>query len=278
MRSNEIWLTPYGGLANRMRAVNSMVEFTRETAIPLNVVWFANFELNAPFSSLFLPIQDSMVSIEESKPYSRFLYNSPRRNNLWIPYITSRLYFDRIIYYDEFIRLRDNNLLGDTLRSGGRIFVESCYDFGHASEALARNFVPTQRLQEAVCNFVDANFASRTVGVHIRRTDNTLAIEQSPIKLFMDAMQREIQAFPDVKFYVASDDEKEKELLKNRFGGRIITRSSDCRRNCIEGIESAVEDMYILSCTAKIYGSFYSSFSDIAAKLRGAEIEVLSII
>lgn len=257
-----------------MRAVNSMAEFARKAAIPLNVVWFPNFELNAPFCSLFAPLPYGTVI--EAGFCSRFTYRSPRRNNLWLPYITAPLNFDRVIYPAEFVKLRDSGRLADTLKSGGKILVESCYDFSEYFAALSRNFKPVPALQGGIDGFVAANFAPRTVGVHIRRTDNALAIEQSPVSLFVDAIQREIDAFPDVKFYIASDDEKEKELLKERFGGRIITRSVDCRRDCRSGIESAVEDMYILSRTAKIYGSFYSSFSEIAANLGGIELEVLT--
>ena len=53
MKRREITITPYGGLANRMRALNAVIEFARPYAIPVKSVWFSNFELNAPFSELF---------------------------------------------------------------------------------------------------------------------------------------------------------------------------------------------------------------------------------
>lgn len=51
----EISITPYGGLANRMRALNAAIEFAKAEEVPLQVVWFCNDELNAPFDALFTP-------------------------------------------------------------------------------------------------------------------------------------------------------------------------------------------------------------------------------
>lgn len=51
----EITITPYGGLANRMRALNAAIEFAKSEQVPLHVIWFCNPELNAPFEALFTP-------------------------------------------------------------------------------------------------------------------------------------------------------------------------------------------------------------------------------
>lgn len=51
----EISLTPYGGLANRMRTLNAAIEFAKEQQVPLQVIWFCNAELNAPYEALFTP-------------------------------------------------------------------------------------------------------------------------------------------------------------------------------------------------------------------------------
>ena len=59
MKTRKITITPYGGLANRMRAMNSVIELAKLSSIPVNVVWFSNFELNAPFGELFEKIKES---------------------------------------------------------------------------------------------------------------------------------------------------------------------------------------------------------------------------
>ena len=50
-----IHLTPYGGLANRMRALNAAIEFAQTINRPLVVIWFKNRELNAAYDDLFTP-------------------------------------------------------------------------------------------------------------------------------------------------------------------------------------------------------------------------------
>lgn len=51
----EIVLTPYGGLANRMRTLNAAIEFAKAEGARLQAVWFCNRELNAPYNALFTP-------------------------------------------------------------------------------------------------------------------------------------------------------------------------------------------------------------------------------
>lgn len=63
------------------------------------------------------------------------------------------------------------------------------------------------------------------VGIHIRRTDNRMLIERSPIELFIRAMKEEIASHADVSFYLASDDEETKYDVIHTIGsyfGMII--------------------------------------------------------
>ncbi len=45
----------------------------------------------------------------------------------------------------------------------------------------------------------------------------------------------------------------------------------------LEGIREGVADMYTLARTQKIYGSFQSSFSNIAAQLGRVPLEILKL-
>lgn len=61
---------------------------------------------------------------------------------------------------------------------------------------------------------VVAEFSERTIGVHIRRTDNVVSIQSSPLENFTNIMDEEIKKNANTKFYVASDDDEVKESLK----------------------------------------------------------------
>lgn len=82
---------------------------------------------------------------------------------------------------------------------------------------------------------------------------------------------------PSVYFYVASDSSKEKMILKERYGEKVLMLEEEVQRSNTKGIENALIELYILSQTEKIYGSVYSSFSRLASELSGISLHLLSI-
>jgi hypothetical protein len=185
--------------------------------------------------------------------------------------------FDVTIYSSDFLALRDSGVLSETILNGGRVLIESCYEFGDYTSSYSKNFIPTRDILQSVEEFIDNNFTSNTIGVHIRRTDNELSIKNSPLSLFCDAMNREIELCEDTTFYVATDDKDTKSELKRMFGDRILSIDTDCNRNSLQGIKDAVKEMWLLSRTSKIYGSFYSSYSEVASQLGGIPLNILQI-
>ena len=105
--------------------------------------------------------------------------------------------------------------------------------------------------------------------MHIRRTDNLPAIGKSSTGHFILSMKKELEADPETVFYLATDDLSEEEKLREAFPGKIISnRERDLSRNSIAGIQDAMLDLYCLASTRKIIGSYFSSFTDIAADMR----------
>ena len=68
---------------------------------------------------------------------------------------------------------------------------------------------------------------------------------------------------------------KNKPGLKKLFGNKIISFSAHKDRNSAIGIQDALADLFLLSKTSRIWGSFYSSFSEIAAKLNKTPLEII---
>ena len=109
------------------------------------------------------------------------------------------------------------------------------------------------------------------VGVHIRRTDHTKCIENSPLEFFIDMMNKEPS---DTKFYLATDCLETKNKLKELFKERIITSSIILKRTTREGVRGALQDFVSLSNCSKIIGTRYSSFSEMAALYGGIELVI----
>jgi len=120
-----------------------------------------------------------------------------------------------------------------------------------------------------------AKLSGPIVGVHIRRGDNNASIKESPSELFWEAMT----AYPEATmFYVATDSMEEREEAVRRFPGRILTGSATIlSRNDPFGCREAMLDFYCLSRCSEILGSYYSSFSEMAAAYGGVPLRVMKI-
>jgi hypothetical protein len=129
-------------------------------------------------------------------------------------------------------------------------------------------------MQDQVNNETNS-FSDSTIGVHIRRTDNLRSINTSPIEAFISKMENLVNSNAEFNFYVASDDIEVKKILKQKFGEKIILPQGVLSRNTKEGIRQAVVELYALSRTNKILGSFYSSYSEAAADIGNIELQVV---
>lgn len=103
--------------------------------------------------------------------------------------------------------------------------------------------------------------------MHIRRTDQFNSIKYSPIELFEEKIDDVLSKKTDVVFYLSTDDPTVENRLKAKYQDKIFVRKKEFNRNTITGIQDAVVDMFCLSKTSVIYGSFASSFSEIAARI-----------
>lgn len=249
MNNNIIFVQPLGGLCNRMRVISSAVGLAKELGKELVVVWTQDKSLNAKFSSLFehfpYKVLDVGLTSFGFRLFKRFLLSIcgfRKINNEWII---------------SHARGKQSSTWIPSLAKE-KIYIEAFSDFYDVVDFDIFN--PSSKVKKDYC--VGAKF----VGIHIRRTDNEMSIKYSPTELFVNAIKHEIEGNADVQFFLSTDDPNEEYKLKSIFKELIIVhnkRSLD--RNDPIAIEDAMIDLYNLSRCGKIYGSFYSSFSDVAA-------------
>ena len=273
-------LVPVGGLANRMKAIDSAVSLASATGSRLRIVWFRDSGLKCRFDQLFAPLDRiDRPELCEATLADLLLLDRPRKRNFRVPRLYQRLHFDRCIYEQEATRLfRQGFDFARCLTSYRNLYIASCVYFSPrlTGGQLFDIFHPQPLLQAEIERVAAQCIGPRTVGIHIRRTDNVLSIEQSPTELFIDRMEQEIAACPDVNFYLATDSEEEKERLTARFGQRITTCPRQAERNSVRGVQDAVVELFLLSRTCRILGSAHSSYSETAAQLGGIPFEVVS--
>jgi len=276
MKEADFTLIPYGGLGNRINAICSAIVYTQNTNKSLRIIWFRDEGLNCLSKDLFsVSPQIRNVTIKEASFTDYILRDRPRIKNLWIPKLFQSLLYDRRIYEKEASKVfskKEKNDFG-LLDNYNHILMIS-YSRLWTNSQMWNYLVPNPEII-AKADKITANFGDKTIGLHIRRSDNIVATNLSPTNLFVEKIEKEINKNPDTCFYLVSDSLQEKEKLKSLFGDKIITSLKKTSRNTKDGIIEAYVEIVALSRTQKIYGSAQSSFCELAHLLSRNEFEVL---
>ncbi|MGN1245973.1 MAG: hypothetical protein ACI4UN_05000 [Muribaculaceae bacterium] len=275
----EIFLVPSGGLANRMRSIASAIALAKALdSPPPSIVWICNHDLNAPFSQIFSSIPQGTNFIEPSHFGSIFKYEIPRKKNLFLSSIYQRLHFDLCIY--EGINLSSflddkNNIKYDTISPAKKIFLFTGEHFFDYSQELYRKlFNFSDRVIERAGE-ITGGFCQFNAGMHIRRTDNIESISNSPLYLFEQRINELIASNNDARIFLATDDQSVKHHFSRLFPNNIIYNSISACRSTASGMIDGAAEMYILSQCNKIYGSYWSSYTEAAAAIGNKSLTVL---
>lgn len=257
-----IIVQPTGGLCNRLRTIASATELAKRMNRKMIVLWIQDHTLNAPFYSLFNTLPFIVINSKQGSLIQKTIWN--------ICKISGYTFFDDTWVYEN-ARGKDYNLWKNMIENSMPFIVSSCDIFKNVGDYSI--FAVSNHIKNMLVKKGDE---SKMIGIHIRRTDNEMAIRYSPTSLFVQKIHEEIEKNPKVMFYLATDDPLEEELIISKFPNKIIVhkkRSLD--RNNPMAIEDAVVDLANLSHCEKLYGSYWSSFSDVASLWGGVTKEVL---
>lgn len=105
MKKRYILLVPVGGLANRMKAIDSAIKLSRKANSELHIIWFKDRGLNCRFDQLFEPIDLPNVKVTEATWSDYLLYDRPRQKNIFIPSLFQKATFDNCIYEKQALHL-----------------------------------------------------------------------------------------------------------------------------------------------------------------------------
>lgn len=245
-------IQPIGGLCNRMRSINSAYKLAAMRGERLTVIWFCNQELGCSFDSIFqLNPTIHLINITSKFDIRKMFYQ----------------FTSQVIGNEEIRANKIDRTLNDNFRSSlkKRCYIATEEHFYPADSY--ELFQPLPELQQRIGAII-SGFSAHTVGIHIRRTDNLPSIHKSATENFVSAMREELHKNPDTLFYLATDDAMEEAHLRNFFPDRILANTNkDLSRDSLRGMQDALIDLYCLAATDKIIGSFYSSFTDIAADM-----------
>lgn len=261
-----IFLRPGSGLCNRLRVINSALNIAKQWNCRLVVDWFRcpikrwapRCGISVRFTDLFEPISGvhfiDRLMIRNDFPWNVKRYSG--RN----PY-----------FYSE---KSEKEFIAD-VRSGRnqKLWFWTCKAFYPYDDYAWLK--PRREIQESIDCYKE-KLGPQSIGLHIRRTDNRAAIEKSPLSLFTEKIEEEFNLDASTRFFLSTDAPELKGQLRERYGSRILFLDDVGERYTHKGERDAVKDLFLLACTRKIYGSFFSSFSEEAAKIGHIPLQVLS--
>jgi hypothetical protein len=270
-----IGIRPQAGLANRMRVLDSALSLANALHRNLIVYWVKTPDFNCSYNQLFK--STSSFKLIESRSFIR---DNGRIQKLQISILNFLgLKFPRgyqqYLFHENVVR---NIQLGYSFLNlpSHSIYFQTDTRFMKTEKALTA-FEPCEDVQRRVNDFMSSHLKSRFVGLHIRRADHVKAILQSPTSLFIQSIREEINSNPESIFFLSTDSVTEEYTLKKLFGDRIICRGKVLSRAKPIGIQDAFIDMLLLAKSTKIYGSYYSSFSEVAASIGNIPLITLNL-
>lgn len=265
---------PSGGLANRMRAVASGVALAAATGRRPIVVWHPDEGLNARFGDLFLTHSLPFELKEPGNMKYALLYEKPRKKNLFLSLFAGMVDGRERVYQEMDSRLFNKKIEEKVRVTGKDVIIHSGFIFHSIDASLMNSIFHISPAVEARIHEILGG-AKPEFALQIRRTDNLQAIEGSPVSAFEKVAEGITAENPDARIFLATDDQTVKRQLKMRLGDSLLMNPEPAARNTTQGMIDAAAELYILASCSHIYGSFWSSFSEVAALMGDARLTVV---
>lgn len=247
---NHLILVTHSGMGNRLRAIASARRLCQQINARCSIVWEWG-----DFWSFFAPLPDLRVFPKVPEKAGSRIKHQPLHVN---PSRTVDISVPSVELHSSYI------------------FWGSHEQVIHIKQLLPYLPALHPRLQAMVDEFT-AKHLGNSVGLHLRRTDQTKSIRHSPDRLFIEKA-REIVA-SGKKIFLATDNVETEAKMKQLFGDAIVTypkRTALKQRWPREGfdpivVEDDLIDLFLLSRTGYVLGSHFSSFSSLAIALNGSK-------
>jgi hypothetical protein len=290
--AGKLVIRPTGGLCNRLGVVSSFAVLARRSGRQLQVCWttspgWSNEKLEDLFDNRFM--QESEAGFAFFNAFGvRLNEQLGSRGVGGVDQVwrasggeAFAAVFDPdahpVIAYQGYRRCQD--LIPPESRRRLLPRVERDY------AAELRRWRPISPIQQQVDELA-SKFDGHTVGVHIRRGDSAAhprfgdQYRRSSDAAFMAAMDRILRRRPETSFFLATDCPETEQRFVERYGGAILSNPAKRFVPSIYGApkenqHDAVVDLFTLSRSQRLLGSYYSSFSKTAATLGDIRLQIV---
>lgn len=265
------------GLSNRLRAIASAYIIARDLGRKLVVIWEPDVHCDCRFDDLFV---NHCLYVEDSFNYS--LEHMDCYNYMNGP-------------------LRREGKLRINLNTDKVIYVKSAYtlDYKLYNKDEEDKFLRSLQVVDGIMETVNRFDLTDMIGLHVRMgggvnydtdlwdSDKYLDAkgkelmnywrEKSHFKTFLPLVEKILEKNPDQKFYLAADMQLIYDVFIEKFGDKITYFPRNVYDRSLEQQYTALIDLYCLSRTRMIYGSNWSSFSEVAARLGNREVKLSGV-
>ncbi|HMP91789.1 MAG TPA: hypothetical protein PKD90_02900 [Phnomibacter sp.] len=258
-------LAPRFGLCNRIRAIHAAIGLSQHLNRPLKIYWIKSNGLAAPYTNLFK--NTTAFSLVECKRLPLIMADGGPRQ-WYLPNLVRKVLRTTYFSTGHMNTIARSQISLKTLIPANKpVYLSSNSNF-FDNESPLHWLQPQDYLQERIDTFTQP-FTAFTLGLHIRRTDHLQATKHSPLPLFFEKIDRHFDLYDNANCYIATDCQEVKLKMVARYGNRIISSPQQAVRNSLEGMRHAVVELFALSRTSTIIGSYLSSFSEVAAAIGG---------
>lgn len=279
---NKLVVQPDAGLGNRLYCLYSALYYSKILGRSFDLIWLRENCCNVAYDDIF----ERGIYVDKFKVYSTYHLGYKSRyafktifSNIWMSLVKKKYEY----YTSEETREIYNNsgesgilelLMKDKplcIKANGKFF--ELEHFGEVRDIITPKKQIVDRVDEIMSDYLSDG--KSVIGIHIRRTDNKASINNSPLEAFEEVMQYELSQNENTVFYLATDDEEVERDFSKKY--KVIehkTFGDNKSRNSAVGIMDAYVDMLCLSKCEKIYGSYGSSFSEMAALIGDTKLEI----
>ena len=265
------------GLGNRLKGLISAMRLSRMSGRKLLLYWENNKYLGCDFNDLF---ENDLNQISKEQ------LNEIKRKN-------SKVYRDVLEEdYDKYDYIIFDTwkflfLPGEIPEGFSEIYPSEKannidFEFNRIPNEIREKLLsellslkPQKEIIDFVDKFSEENDIKNCIGLQIRRGDNRFTVDGREKISSDDKFIELMNSMPDEKFLLSTDGYDTLIKIKETFKERVVAfPDKEVKRNNKESIIEALEAILILSKTKQIYGSYLSTFSELAWWFGGCKVKI----
>jgi hypothetical protein len=271
-----------GGISNRLKIMSSLIRLAEKTKSNFFFYWPKNKLCNIAFKDLFQPINKEINKKEAKKVLKskNKKYYEDELNFFDFPEKKKIIFSGwRFIFRINEPVPKSKDILFKGKKNLDYEFFNIPLNLRKDLNLVFQKFKPIPSLMSKINKFEKKENLSQTIGIHMRRGDFKESQEVSSDEKFLKKIEELLKISPKTRFFLCTDSKESEKIIRAKFGEKIIIYPKTNFDRLEKGfLKEGLIELFLLSKTKHIIGSYLSSFTEMAWWLGGckAKIEILA--